>query len=110
MSLYADYLKERTNDQIIESEKGFATYRFLNDKSVYIVDLYVKPEFRKQGVASDFSAIIMERAKERGCTKMIGSVVPSAHGSTESVKVLFAHGMRIESCTNDFVLFSKEIP
>lgn len=109
MSLYSDYLLERTQDYIIETDKGFATYRYVNINTVYIIDLYVCPEFRKQRVASDLSAIIMRLAKERGCTKMVGSVVPSNKGSTESVQVLLAHGMKLQSCTNDFILFEKEI-
>ena len=109
MSLYADYLKERTEDRIIETEQGFAVYRFPDKDTVYIVDIYVKPEFRKHGVASDFSASIMKEAKQRGCKKMIGSVVPSTHGSTESIKVLLAHGMSLDSSAVDFILFRKDL-
>ena len=42
MSLYANYLREKSFDEILETDKGFATYRFLDErKTVYIVDLYV---------------------------------------------------------------------
>lgn len=109
MSLYAEYLKERTKDEITEGDWGFITYRFTDEKTCYIVDIYVIPELRKQGVASDKAAIVMGLAKERGCTKLLGSVVPSTKGSTDSLKVLLAYGMRLDSCTNDFILFSKEI-
>lgn len=109
MSLYAEYLRERTKDEILETEQGFATYRFTDEKTVYIIDIYVRPDFRKCGVGSDFSDSIMRLAKERGCTKMIGSVVPSMRNSTDSIKVLLAHGMKLDSSTNDFILFSREI-
>lgn len=109
MSLYAEYLKSRTEDQILEADHGFATYRFLDDGSVYILDIYVRPEFRKTGLARGLADQIKEIARLKGCLKMVGSVVPSAKGSTESLSVLIAYGMRLDSSTNNFILFSKEI-
>jgi len=109
VSLYAEYLAERTTDQIIETHNAFATYKFLDKDTCYIIDIYVLPEFRKSGVASDIADIIKGIAKEKGCTKLIGSVVPSAKGSTTSVKVLLGYGMKLQSSTNDFVVFEKEI-
>lgn len=109
MSFYADYLKERTNDEIIETGFGFATYRFLDEKTCYIVDIYIVPACRKEGRASDIADIIKEIARERGCKELLGSVVPSAKGSTTSVKVLLAYGMTLKSCEKDFILFGKEL-
>lgn len=109
MSLYADYLRERTNDEILESDQGFATYRFTDDKTVYIVDIYVVPVDRDRGLASDIADSIVGIAKQRGCTRLLGSVVPSTKGSTTSLQVLLGYGMKLESSGQDFILFSKEI-
>ena len=109
MSMFTDYVKERLGDSSIETEHGFAIYRYPDDKTVYIVDIYIVPKARKQGVGSEMADYIMGIAKNRGCTRMIGSVVPSAKGSTESIKTLLAYGMRLQSSTNDFILFEKEI-
>lgn len=109
ISMYSEYLKERTEDDIIETEKGFVVYRYTDATTCYIVDIYVKPEFREQGVASDIADYVMRSAKSKGCTKLIGSVVPSAKGSDTSLRVLQAYGMKLDSCTNNFILFSKEI-
>jgi GNAT superfamily N-acetyltransferase len=110
-SLYAKYLKEKTSDQILETEHGFATYRYLDDgKTVYIVDLYVLPEFRKTKVASTIADQIVRQAKEtNGSNKLIGSVVPFSKGSTDSVKVLLAYGMSLDSSSNNFIIFRKDI-
>ena len=40
MSLYAEYLREKTDDEIIETVEGFATYRFLPGYACYIIDIY----------------------------------------------------------------------
>ncbi len=110
MSHYADYLQERTTDSIIEDETGFVSYRFMEDgHAVYIVDIYVAPEFRKKGVAYGFADRIAKEAKEKGCACMIGSVVPSNKGSTESLDVLRAYGMKLVSSGVDILYFRKDI-
>ena len=110
MSLYAKYLTERTNDRILEINHGFATYRMLPEqKVVYIVDIFVDSDFRKAGSAAQMADEIAKIAKKEGCTKMLGSVIPSAKNSTISLKVLLAYGMTLQSSTNDFILFEKEI-
>lgn len=110
MSLYADYVQERTNDKVMEIPEGFATYRYLtDDKTVYIIDIYIMPEHRNNGAATKLADLIVAHAKELNCTQLIGSVVPSTKNSTDSVKVLLAYGMSLNSANNDFVVFRKEI-
>lgn len=110
MSLYAKYLTERTNDRILEINHGFATYRILPEqKAVYIVDIFVDSDFRKAGTASQMADEIAKIAKKEGCTKMLGSVVPSTKNSTASLKVLLAYGMSLQWSAQDFIVFEKEI-
>lgn len=110
MSLYADYIKERTNDKIIESDFGFATYRHLPDqKATYIIDIYVKPELRLKGLASKFADQIAMEAREIGHLNLLGTVVPSARGSTSGIKTLIAYGMHLKSSTNDLIIFEKDL-
>lgn len=109
MSLYADYITERTNDLIIEHDKGFATYRYLNEKQVYVIDIFVSQEFRSSGYALQLVNEIANKAKLKGCTEMIGTVVPSTKNSTYSLKGLFWYGMKLDSATNDLIVCKKEI-
>lgn len=109
-SLYAQYLMERTNDLIVELPYGFAAYRYLDDdKTVYIIDIYVQPEFRKLGKAAEIADAVVLEARNRGCYNLVGSVVPSAKNSTISMKVLLAYGMILDSSANDFIIFKKDI-
>lgn len=109
-SLYAKYLEEKTTDQIIETDKGFATFRFLPDqKAVYIIDIYVLPEFRQTKEASTMADTIVELGKANGCQKLLGSVVPSNKSSTLSLRVLLGYGMFLESSSTDFIVFKKDI-
>lgn len=110
MSLYGDYILERTTDRIIESPSGFATFRYLDGgKAVYIIDIYTIPEERKKGAAAALADMIADEAKERGCVEMLGTVVPSTRGSTASLKILLAYGMTLKSAGNDLIIFRKEL-
>lgn len=110
MSLYGDYILEHRKDRIVEREEGFASFRFLNEgKSVYIVDIYTRPDFRKTKIASEMADEIVEIAKKEGATELIGTVVPSARNSTDSLRVLLGYGMSLQSASNDLVVFRKDI-
>lgn len=109
-SMYAKYLTEKSDDLILETDKGFATYRYINGgKSVYIIDIYVLPDYRQSQEASTMADNVVALAKEKGCTELIGSVIPSSKGSTTSLKVLLGYGMKLQSSSDNFIVFSKEI-
>lgn len=109
MSLYAQYIKERENKEIIESEQGFATYSINKDNSCYIQDIYVHPDHRHDHVASKFADQIVDIVKKKGVHTLYGSVSPTANNSTISLKVLLAYGFELDSSTNNFILVRKEI-
>lgn len=109
MSTFGDYIKERQGKEIIEDDRGFATFQFLDDARCYIEDIYVRPDFRKRGVAKDMADKVAERAKSVGCKTLWGSVVPTAKGSTDSIKVLLAYGMSLDSSAVNLILFKKDL-
>lgn len=108
MSLYGQYIKERENKNIIENEVGFATFYF-NQDCCYIEDIFVVPEQRKSHQAARFADEISIYAKEKGCKWLIGSVKPSASGSTESLKVLLAYGFKLSTAYDDQIYFKKDL-
>jgi ribosomal protein S18 acetylase RimI-like enzyme len=109
MSLYANYVKERSGKEIVESEQGFATYSFTEDKGVYIEDIYVLPDFRQLGAASALADEVVARALKEGCDKLYGTVCPTAKNSTASLKVLLGYGMRLHSSKDNLVVFIKDL-
>jgi len=109
MSLFAEYKKEREGIDVIEFEsKALATYRITGEEC-YIIDIFVRSPFRKQGLASKLADLITDEAKKVGCKYLTGTVVPSTQGSTESLQVLLAYGFRLHSSQNDVIIFIKEI-
>ena len=109
MSLYSQYISERSNEGIIESDRGFATFRRVDEKTMYIIDIYVMPEHRKLSNAKKMADFIAEGAKRDGCTRLLGSVVPSTNNATDSIKVLLAYGMSLVSSSDDLIIFGKDL-
>lgn len=109
MSLYGSYLKEKTNVHIVEDEKGFATYRYTEDGAVYIIDIYVTPDYRHSGVASEMADKIGTIAKRNGISRMYGSINLETKQCTDSLKVLLAYGFQLHSSSANFLLLSKEL-
>lgn len=108
MSHFGNYIKERLDKNIIEDAHGFATYYFVMP-DCYIEDIYVVPEQRKNGVASRYADEIAKIAIQKGCLNLIGSVKPSANGSTASMKVLLAYGFKLVSAKEDFIWLKKKL-
>ncbi len=107
-SNYGRYIYERLGKSILEDEDGFAVY-FCVNKACYIEEIYVRPEARKSGVAKKYADEISRQAKQNGMEVLIGTVKPSAKGSTTSIKVLLAYGFELESCEHDFIFFKKSL-
>lgn len=109
MSLYGEYIKERAGRGIVETEDGFATFEFPTDKIVYIIDLYVRPEKRKTGLASQLADTICEAAISQGKEQLLGSVDLGAQGADASIKVLEAYGMKFFKSAGNMLYYIKQI-
>jgi predicted GNAT family acetyltransferase len=107
-SLYAQYVLVREGFETVENENGFATYR-VNGSDIYLRDIFVTPEECGKGIARDLADCVCEIGRAAGCKRLLGSVVPSAFGSTDSMKVLLHYGMRINGAHPDFITLEKEI-
>ena len=108
-SNYALYIKEREpNKRIIESNKGFATY-ILNEKECYIVDVFVRKEYRNLGVCKNFVETIRKIAKNNSCDFLTTSVCPTALGSTRSLEIALKCGFILDSSINNLIFFKQDI-
>lgn len=103
-----EYLKERENKQVLETEDAFCVYQD-HENFTYIVDIYVRPEKRKLGLAATIADQVCDLAKDKGFKFVVGSVDVSALGATESLKVLLAYGMRVDSVVGNVIYFKKDI-
>lgn len=108
MSLAAEYMKEREGTETLEKENGFATYK-INGTQCYIIDIYVRPDFRKSGLAASMADEIAEIAKSEGCNHLLGSVDTRTQSATTSARVLFSYGFKLLKNEGFMTYFIKEM-
>jgi GNAT superfamily N-acetyltransferase len=108
MSLYGQFIKERLNKEIIETEKGFVTYYFI-DEGCYADDVYVLPEYRRSKESFNLGKQVEDIARQKGCKKLYSSVVPSTPNSTLNLMGLIKFGFRLDSTANNFILVVKDL-
>lgn len=112
MSLFAKYIKELKNFETIEDEFGFITYSFLEEgreKWCYIEELYVVPEKRKTGKVVELADAVSKIAIENGCTKLLGSIVPSYSNSHRRLEILMSYNFKIHSSQDNLIYLIKEL-
>jgi hypothetical protein len=107
-SLYADYIKAREGFETLENSHGFAIYKIM-DQNIYLKDIYILPEKRNSGHATDLADAISEIGITQGCTKLLGSVCAFDQNATTNMKVLLAYGFKFLNSTQDMIYFSKEL-
>jgi hypothetical protein len=106
--MYAEYLKEREDKNVLENEHGFVVFKYF-DEFTYIIDIFVKPEMRKTHVARDLANEVCAISRAMGKKQILGSVDVRANGATESLKVLLAYGMRVDSVDGQVIYFKKDL-
>lgn len=106
--MYADYLKEFSVKHMFYNDKGFAIYE-INDQDCYIQEIYVKPEFRDCKVAKELQAEVTKIAQEKGCTRLLGSVIPSIKQASTNLSMLLKDGFKLDSSSVNFIVVSKDI-
>ncbi len=112
--MYARYLKERENKEMLQTERGFAIYGYdcvpgVPFKHVYLQDVYVLPDSRKQGVGSKISDLVAAEAKSKGYGIMISSLDCRAKNPDVSLKALQAYGMKLYAANDNAIYMVKEL-
>ncbi len=95
MSMYKSYIEEQLPNRFVyETDKGFLTYN-INGEICQLEEIFILPEFRKQGIASSFYNEIGIIAKEKNCKYLKGSIVPGTNNAEISMKCLFKNGFKL---------------
>ena len=107
MNLYAQYISERENKNLVQVAHGFATYQKIDAESYYIVDIFVEKGFRKNGIASELSEAVRKIAINDGASKLFGSVDIGTNGVTESMAAIIANGFKYSHSNGNMIYFVK---
>jgi GNAT superfamily N-acetyltransferase len=108
-SLFAQYKEEREGKRVLEGDGFFVVYSIKPKSFCYLEDIFIVPDKRGSGLARDILGWIINIAKENDCKKIMGSVVPSANGSTESLKKMLHYGFKLSDSRDGIVFLAKDI-
>lgn len=108
MSPWAQYAKERNSEDSIEYAWGFLTYRVIN-QVCEIYDIFVVPEERRSGKATQLANEITELALKAGCNILVGFIWPAGAGATASMQSLLYYGFKLHSNDGARIILTKEI-
>lgn len=111
-SLWAQYVEELLGGQrkFIECEWGFASYSFPimhPPTSIMIHDMFILPEYRKQGRGGDLFNKVCEIGKENGKTNVLAEVELASEVALESLKAQLAVGLVPIAAENGKILTRK---
>lgn len=109
MSHYGDYVNETRGFEIVENDKGFATYA-INGSECYIENIYVRPEFRKSGEARMFADHIKKKAIAAKCKFLTGSINLQIKDPETTMKTQLAYGFKIVVAQNNVIFLRMELP
>jgi GNAT superfamily N-acetyltransferase len=110
VELFTAYVRERSDaDVLVEPGKGWATWRLASPAEVFIVDLYVAPEHRRNGVGTAIVDKIVAAGREVGAKKLSGAIDSRALNRTDSMRAFLAYGMEFDRIDGAMLRFSKEI-
>lgn len=108
LSLYAAYLKEREDFQLLEREDGFATYKILGDE-LYLRDIFVSASRRLNKVASEIANEVASIGLRAGCKYMSGTVSVLAKNPTAATTALIRYGFHIVMAQHETIYFRKDL-
>jgi GNAT superfamily N-acetyltransferase len=107
-TLYAEYLSERMDGEILESEKGFITYK-VNGTECFIIDMFVSKKYRSASFGRDFINELCDIALQRGCNIITANVHLWDKGHDNTLIAAFKTGFKISNAENGVLIIYKKI-
>lgn len=107
--MYKDYIEEQLpNRFVLETSKGFLTYH-TNGEECRLEEIYIKPEFRKNGIASSMYKQMESIGKEHGCTYLKGSIIIGTNNAENSMSCLLKNKFELWYTEGAMIYLKKEL-
>ena len=91
MTNWARYQKELWGYEVIETEHGFVTYADLGE-AVWVVDCWVDPDFRREGLAKSLVHQVETRARTAGKQRLLARIDVTQARPESSLQAQLAYG------------------
>lgn len=110
MSMYKDYIENQIDNRFVhETEKGFIVYNTFSADECQLEEIYIKPEYRRQGIAKEFYDFASEHARKLDCKYLKGSIVTGVNMAEESCMCLLKYGYKFWYTDNNIIYLKKEL-
>lgn len=107
-TLYAKYIKEREDLDIIENEVGFITYK-TRALECFIADMFVDLEERGKRKGIKLLEELVVKAKDAGCTHITATVHLWDNGASNTLFAALKSGFKVAQAQNGSLLIVKDI-
>jgi hypothetical protein len=107
-TVWAKYIKEREDLDILEDEFGFITYKF-NTHECFIQDMCVDTSKRSQSHGRGLIDQLVEIAKAHGCTYIGANIFLADKGAMNTLTASMRVGFKIAKANNDVLFIVKDI-
>lgn len=108
MQLYASYLKERENAELIAYDWGFAVYKFFPDYC-YLQDVFVQEGRRTEGLGVRLEAEVIAAAKKANLKWLYGSIDPQTKFATSMMQIMLGLKYKLSHTNGGLIYMKKEI-
>ena len=106
--MYAKYVKEREGLEEIKTDRGFIHFKIKNGIG-WINDIYILPEFRKDGHATFLANQVFELCKERGVKEVGCQSDERANGHDLSKTAIENFGFELYHKSGDLNYYKMEV-
>lgn len=107
-TLYAKYVKERENAEILENEFGFVKYVFLNNQC-HISDMYVVPEKRASGAGHALQKQLEIIALKNGCEILTADIQLNDPGHMNTLAAAGKTGFQVTEAQGRTLFIAKKL-
>ena len=110
MRLYAEYIKEIMDMELIKGDDYFYTYK-VEDSHIYLQDVYIRKEKRESGLMDSILKEVVEMAKEKNKEFVTSSICKNASEEVFSRTNYILTKNLFEEYTKDdnMIYYCKEI-
>ena len=107
-TLYAKYIKDRQDGEILENEFGFITYRIV-EKECFIMDMCIDTSKRGRGFGKILVYDLERIALEKGCDVISANVHLWDKGASNTMLAALTVGFEIAQANNNVILIIKKL-
>jgi hypothetical protein len=107
-SLYAKYIQEREGAEIIESEHGFISYKFLGDQCL-VLDMFVEKSSRGNGHFKGLFSELEQKAKNAFCVQVCGRIFLADKNHKTTLFAVLSIGCEIARADGDCFYIIKKL-